>query len=212
MKQLFCISIVIGLAWTVNQTEQGHFSTPDKFKSLKEAFWRIEGMVCEKAETFPSKKLVSFLKEKEGFRSTTYICAGGKKPIGYGFTSDDICEAIQRGYLPKGYQFPGYMTEQEAENFLIHISLPVYNEIVEEKVKVNLTPNQKEALISFTYNLGGKPLEKIAGQLNEGDYNVTGRMKKYVFAGGQVRQGLVIRRNEEAMMFLNNYENTATKQ
>ena len=193
---------VIGAAWSINKTEQ-HFLKNEKYEKVKTAFQQFEDMVYPKAEVFPSKQLVEFIKLKEGFRSNVYVCSGGKRTIGYGFTSDDIYESVKRGYLPKGYRFPASMTREEAENFLIHISLPVYNEIVEERINVSLTPNQKEALISFTYNLGGGCLENLAGQLNKGDYNVTERMKRYVYAGGQVRKGLVQRRNEEAEMFNN---------
>lgn len=129
----------------------------------------------------------------EGFRPTPYLCSAGKKTIGYGFT--------QSRYVSRGR-----MTEPEAREILNKEIIPYFEKLVETNVKKDLTPNQKAALVSFSFNLGDKPLKKIAERINRGDfkeasdamllYTKVKRGKKYVQL-----QGLVDRREKEVRLF-----------
>jgi len=66
-----------------------------------------------------------------------------------------------------------------------------------------LNQNQFDALLSFVYNNGsirpGSDLDKSLRQRN--NPSVIENIKRYVYSGGQILGGLVIRRNYEAALF-----------
>jgi lysozyme len=129
----------------------------------------------------------------EGFKPTPYLCSAGKKTIGYGFT--------QARYVSRGR-----MTESEAREILNKELIPYFENLVETNVRKPLTPNQKAALISFSFNLGEEPLKKIAERINKGNFNeAANAIKLYtkVKKGNKYvqLQGLVDRREKEARLF-----------
>lgn len=72
-------------------------------------------------------------------------------------------------------------------------------------VQVPLTHNQREALISFIYNVGGPAFLKstLLKRLNAGDYlDAANELLKWNKARGQVIQGLKNRRAAERTVFL----------
>ena len=65
-----------------------------------------------------------------------------------------------------------------------------------------LTQNQFDALVSFTYNLGCGNLGDIAELLNKKNFDgATAAMEKYTHAGGRELEGLVTRRKKEVQLF-----------
>lgn len=145
-------------------------------------------------ESAPSEiNAADLIAKFEGFRSTPYVCSGGKKTIGYGFT--------QSRYISLGR-----ITESQAREILNKEVVPYYARIVETNVKKDLTPNQKAALISFCFNLGEKPLRKIAERINKGNFQeASDAMRQYtkVKKGKEYvqLQGLVDRREKEVRLF-----------
>lgn len=146
------------------------------------------------------EKLISFLKEKEGFSSKRYFCSGGKETIGYGFTDAGIKTAIRFGFLPKDYKLPRAMSKDEADKFLRDIIVPTFERMVSAKVKVNLEEHQKMALVSFAYNLGESNLNNIIKDVNN-KKDPTKRIKLYVNAKGRPLKGLRVRREHEIAMW-----------
>jgi lysozyme len=76
---------------------------------------------------------------------------------------------------------------------------------VSAAVTVPLNDNQFAALVSFVYNLGAGALQEstLLGLLNGGNYNgAAEQFSRFVYAGGEVLQGLVTRRNAERALFL----------
>ncbi len=75
-------------------------------------------------------------------------------------------------------------------------------------VKVALSQNQWDALMSFVYNLGAANLAsstllKLLKLLNADDYaGAADQFTRWNKAGGQVLSGLTKRRNAERAMFL----------
>ncbi len=71
-------------------------------------------------------------------------------------------------------------------------------------VKVKLTQNQFDALVSLTFNAGPGPLLKTLGaKLNAGDYaGAAGQFKKWDWSAGHEIPGLESRRLAEAAHFL----------
>jgi len=77
-------------------------------------------------------------------------------------------------------------------------------EYIEKLVEVPLTQNQYDALVSWTFNLGSTNLKEstLLRKLNYGDYEaVPEEMKKWIYVGDDVLEGLIRRREAEAALF-----------
>ena len=125
----------------------------------------------------------------EGCELKAYKCPAGVWTIGYGHT--------------KGVYEGQEISQSEAEDMLRH-ELVEYENYVNTYVTAPLSQYQFDALVSWTYNLGGGNLKSstMLKVLNEGNYEeVPNQMKRWNKAGGKVLQGLVRRREAEAEMF-----------
>ena len=132
---------------------------------------------------------IGLLKAFEGCRLVSYQDSVGVWTIGYGCTTD----------VDPGMK----ITQAEAEDRL-KADLTVFENCVNDAVKVPLNQNQFDALVCWTYNLGCRTLQKskVLTLLNEGDYDgAEDHMKLYDRAGGQVLAGLTRRRLAEARLF-----------
>lgn len=133
------------------------------------------------------KKLI---KKFEGCRLKVYKCAAGVPTIGYGHTKN------VRPFM--------VITQQEADE-LFEEDIKEFENAVNTLVKVPLTQNQYDALVSFTFNLGIGSLQQstLLKLLNNGDYTgAAEQFKRWVYAGKYVVHGLVVRREEEKKLFL----------
>jgi lysozyme len=136
-----------------------------------------------------SQEGISLIKKFEGCELEAYKCAAGVWTIGYGHTKD-----VKEG---------DSILKEDAESMLVH-ELQEYCNDVDIAVKVDLKQNEFDALVSWTYNLGLTNLNSstMLKVLNEGKHNeVPAQMKRWNKASGQVKQGLVRRREAEALMF-----------
>ena len=129
------------------------------------------------------------IKHFEGLKLESYRCPAGIPTIGWGHTSgvimgDKINEALAEKFLD-------YDIQRAASG-------------VDALVKVPLTTNQREALISFVFNLGkGKLMgSTLLKKLNSGDYYSAAReFDKWVFSNGVKLNGLIARRKVERELF-----------
>ena len=142
------------------------------------AIWKPEHQKKMKITKEQKEEIAQLQKEAEGVWT-----------IGYGHTKN-----VQEGQVIK---------QEEAESMLLH-ELLEYCEHVEKAVKVDLTQNQFDALVSWTYNLGPSNLNrstllKVVNVNNMGE--VPTQIKRWNKAGGKVLDGLVRRRKAEALMF-----------
>jgi lysozyme len=136
-----------------------------------------------------SQEGISLIKKFEGCELEAYKCAAGVWTIGYGHTKD-----VKEG---------DSILKEDAESMLMH-ELQEYCNDVDIAVKVDLKQNEFDALVSWTYNLGLTNLNSstMLRVLNEGKHDeVPAQMKRWNKASGQVKQGLVRRREAEALMF-----------
>jgi lysozyme len=136
-----------------------------------------------------SQEGISLIKKFEGCELEAYKCAAGVWTIGYGHTKD-----VKEG---------DSILKEDAESMLVH-ELQEYCNDVDIAVKVDLKQNEFDALVSWTYNLGLTNLNSstMLKVLNEGKHDeVPAQMKRWNKASGQVKQGLVRRREAEALMF-----------
>ena len=130
------------------------------------------------------------IKKYEGFSATCYVCPGGRLTIGYGHV------------LSEQERFT-IITEAQAEELLLH-DVSLIEDIIKKNIKVPLTQNQFDALISLIYNWGGGNFLRSNGlkKLNEGDYlGAIEEFKDVRKAAGKVLAGLVKRREAEAALF-----------
>jgi len=125
---------------------------------------------------------------------------------GYGRAMRDSKGKFIKGAANKALAFSRatIKTEAEASAALLQ-DLEAYELIVERKVKVNLTENERAALVSHTYNTGGSAtlFDLVNGKGNGESLNkiYSWFTTKYVIADGVKLAGLVRRRKAEADLF-----------
>lgn len=138
-----------------------------------------------------SKLGIELIKKYEGCELEAYLCPAGVWTIGYGST--------------KGVSKGDTITKEEAEQVLKNDIMHEAEVYVDNFVTTKLNQNQYDALVSFTFNLGGGALQKstLLKKLNKGDYQgAANEFTRWVYAGGKKLNGLVKRRREEKELFL----------
>lgn len=140
------------------------------------------------------RNLLQYLKQKEGFRESVYVDSGGIKTIGYGFTSPDLI-AKQ------------YMSEKEASD-LLQQEIQERSEKLRRHIKTwdQLNQNQKDALVSYGFNVGVENWSvnqpRLLAALNAGRFKDAAQYMDAVRdRKGNVLPGLVKRRKEEQEWF-----------
>lgn len=139
-------------------------------------------------------KGIDLIKSFEGLKLNAYICPAGIPTIGYGTTRVNG-QTVQMGSI---------ITESQAVGYL-KADLQQFESAVNGAVKVPVTQNQFDALVSFTYNLGAGNLRSstLLKKLNAGDYaGAADEFPKWNKAGGKELAGLTRRRNAERDLFL----------
>ena len=134
--------------------------------------------------------IYDYIKQKEGFRKEAYDDAVGVKTIGYGRTAGSFDP-----------------TTEEAEDAWLRRRVDSDRDYVKsyaDRYGYNWSPQQMDALASFTYNLGRGGLDQLTKRGTRDDATIGEKIKLYNRAGGRQLPGLVTRRNEEAAMFSGN--------
>jgi len=184
-------------------------STDDNLKNLFSNFRKISGGSLTQAqvskindllESFKSEKSISqnginLISSFEGCELKAYLCPAKVWTIGFGTTVYPNGVKVKKG--------DSYTLEQ-AKQFKAH-DLKRFEKTVNDLVKVPLTQNQFDALVSLTYNIGTGAFEKstLLKKLNAGDYQgAADQFTAWNKGGGKVLQGLVNRRAKERDLFL----------
>ena len=131
----------------------------------------------------------ALIKKFEGCELEAYKCPAGVWTIGFGFTKD-----VKEGDV---------WSQSYAEEML-DIELEEYEEYVTDLVDVPLNENQFSSLVAWCYNLGPTNLVQstLLSKLNAGLYeDVPHEIKRWNKANGEVLEGLVRRREAEALLF-----------
>lgn len=131
----------------------------------------------------------ALIKKFEGCELEAYKCPAGVWTIGFGFTKD-----VKEGDV---------WSQSHAEEML-NIELEEYEEYVTDLVDVPLNENQFSSLVAWCYNLGPTNLVQstLLLKLNAGLYeDVPHEIKRWNKANGEVLEGLVRRREAEALLF-----------
>jgi lysozyme len=136
-----------------------------------------------------SQKGIELIKQHEGLRLNSYLCAAGHYTIGFGHTR------TAAAYLT--------ISQQLAEELLlqdVHFA-----EIAVNTTGLFLNQNQFDALVSFVFNLGptafkgSSLLKKI--RLNASEVEIRHQFSRWVHAKGKPLPGLIARRNDEANLY-----------
>ena len=152
-----------------------------------------------------SENIPQVIKQEEGFRNQAYQDIAGIWTIGFGTTAIDGVPVKQGDYISK----------EEAKKIAKKQISEQYSTF-ESKINRDLTENQRNALISFEYNLGSKGAwggslgKSILADINNGNFKGAGE-KMLAFnkfrnpRTGELEfsQSLFNRRKREAQMLLN---------
>jgi lysozyme len=140
-----------------------------------------------------SQRIIDFIKSKERFRPTAYLCPAGVWTIGWGHTLE-----VRPGMT---------CTMAQGEEWLRE-DIERVEKAIPNVIKVSLNQNQWDAIVSLTFNLKGGPhglkghAPKLLAKLNNGDYQ--GASLEFLDickGGGKKLAGLVTRRKEEYKIF-----------
>ena len=136
-----------------------------------------------------SKEGIALIKRFEGCELKAYLDSVDIPTIAYGRI--------------KNVQMGDTCTQEQAEEWLEE-ELPEYEGYINDMVKVDLEQCQFDALCSWVYNLGPNNLKEstLLKVLNEEKYaEVPQQIKRWNKAGGVVLNGLIVRRQAEALLF-----------
>lgn len=131
------------------------------------------------------------IKEAEGLRLDAYKDGGGVWTIGYGHTGKEVKA--------------GYAIDMAAAEAYLSLDLQEAEDAVNKYVKVNLTQNQFDALVSLTYNIGATAFKNstLLKLLNKGQYSdAAEEFPRWNKDNGKVVDGLSNRRLKERLLFL----------
>jgi len=148
---------------------------------------------------------LEFIARWEGFRAYPYNDVANHATIGFG-------HLLHHGPVTKAdmAKYPNGLSRDQALA-LLRKDVGRFEKAVRDLVKVPLTPNQFDVLVSFVFNLGPGALAQstLLRQLNKGDYKcVPSELLKWVniTKGGKLErvEGLVNRRMQEGKMWTGN--------
>ena len=134
---------------------------------------------------------LDLIKRFEGFSRTVYLCPAGYPTIGYGHVVKD------------NEDFSAGIDEAQAEE-LLRQDAQIAERAVLRLINVPLTDGQFDALVSFTYNLGGGALQRstLRRKINREEHaEVPEQFMRWVWAGGRKLKGLVRRRAAESDLY-----------
>lgn len=137
-----------------------------------------------------SQEGIALIQKFEGCRLESYRCSADVPTIGFGHT--------------RGVSDGDTCSQEEADN-LLKEDLKEFEGYVNSLVDTDLTQNEFDALVAWTFNLGPTNLKSstLLEQLNSGEKeDAPHQIKRWNKAGGKVLDGLVRRREAESLLFL----------
>ena len=137
-----------------------------------------------------SQKGIDLIKRFEGCKLYAYRDSVGVPSIGFGHT--------------KGVKMGMSITQSQAESFLKDDLKPCEQAL--NRIGVNFTQNQFDALVSWIFNLGegnfnASTLKKKI-LVRAASFEIADQIVRWVNAGGKVQTGLQKRRIAEANMYI----------
>ena len=133
---------------------------------------------------------IALIKKFEGCKLSAYKCPAGVMTIGYGNTFYENGKKILA---------TDRITQARAEELLLSL-LPRYETTVKRAIRIELTQNQFDALVSFCWNCGSSKTLFLKVNSKALDTNVWWE-SHYITGGGKPLRGLVLRRKAESILF-----------
>lgn len=137
-----------------------------------------------------SQKGLQLIKQHEGCRLTAYKCPAGILTIGYGHTGTDVVAGM-------------VITAVQAEELLKKDIQ--WAETAVNQEGLNITQNQFDALVSFTYNVGARNFKNSTLlkmiKVNPLSINIRTEFARWNKAKGSTLPGLVTRRKAEVELY-----------
>jgi lysozyme len=165
---------------------------PDK--ALPYLGWLVSQESTKTSDRFISGNGIRLIKQQEGCMLVAYQCSANVWTIGYGHTKT---------------AWKGKTINLEQANELLQEDLQTFANAVNQLVKVDLTQNQFDALVSFVFNIGIDAFKysTMLRMLNKGEYGEAAKQfDKWNKVGIKRIEGLVRRREAEKALFLQNNE------
>ena len=137
-----------------------------------------------------SQKGIDLIKKFEGCRLKAYKCPANVWTIGYGHTNNVRPDDV--------------ITQEQAEE-LLKRDLISFENSVSKLIKIAVTQNEFDALVSFAFNVGVGALANstLLKLLNSGNKKgAAEQFSRWVYAGNKVLEGLIKRRNAEKDLFM----------
>ena len=141
-----------------------------------------------------SSKGLELIKEFEGFSSVAYLCSAKKATIGYGNTFWEDGTPVKIG---------DQISKERAETLLKHV-VDNFSVAVEVDIKIEVTQNQFDALVSLAYNIGLGAFQNstLLKQLNRGNFvGASQEFLRWDKSNGKPLLGLTRRREREKLLF-----------
>ena len=141
-----------------------------------------------------SSKGLELIKEIEGFSSVAYLCSAKKATIGYGNTFWEDGTPVKIG---------DQISKERAETLLKHV-VDNFSVAVEVDIKIEVTQNQFDALVSLAYNIGLGAFKNstLLRQLNRGNFvGASHEFLRWNKSNGKPLPGLTRRREREKLLF-----------
>jgi lysozyme len=135
-------------------------------------------------------KGIELIKKFEGCKLTAYKCPAGLMTIGWGNTYYSNGAKVKVG---------DKITQQQADELLLTL-LPKYEKTVNNNIKLALTQNQFDALVSFCWNCGSSNTLFSKVNSNASDL-ISWWQTHYITGGGKKLKGLVNRRKAESELY-----------
>ena len=139
-----------------------------------------------------SQNGLTLIQKFEGFEGQVYIDAAGYPTIGYGHL------------IKAGEDFSRGISYAEATKLLAQ-DVEFAENAVARFIRTPLSQSQFDALVSFTFNLGGGALQRssLRRKVNRAEHaEVPDEFMRWVFAGGRRLRGLIRRRSAEAQLYM----------
>jgi len=147
---------------------------------------------------------IDFIKSVEGVKNFVYADSAGLPTIGVGhlLTQDELTSG-KIHIDGKAYKYHEGLPDDVIDRLLLR-DLHIAELVVNSNVKVKLTQNQYNALVSFVFNVGVGAFRNstLLKLLNNWDYDsVPNQMRRWVFSAGRQIQGLKNRREREVELW-----------
>ena len=143
-----------------------------------------------------SSRGLELIKDFEGFSSTSYLCPAKIPTIGWGNTFYEDGTKVKLG---------DQISKTDALKLLEVIANRDFADKIFPSIKVKVTQNQFDAMVSLAYNIGTGAFLKstLLKKVNAGDFAGAGEeFLRWNKANGKEVLGLTRRREREKQLFL----------